>query len=89
MRLQKVIPEKEIGRYLNEGWVFKIQLQSGDVIVEKSIDVEGIAQAAFEEANKQIAAQTDVEKVTEKVMEQAKQQIEEAVLSERKKLLKE
>jgi hypothetical protein len=92
LQLQRVVPEKELGKYFDDGWVFKVQLQSGDVIVEKDVDVEEITAKVMEQAAKQIAdeiAQVDIEKITDKVMEQAAKQIGEAVAKEKQRLLKE
>jgi exoribonuclease R len=88
--IPRVIAEKELSKYLAEGWTFKTQLQSGDVLMEKEIDVETITGNILEQAQKQITeekSKTDVEKITEQVMEQANKQIAEAIEKEKQKLL--
>jgi copper chaperone CopZ len=88
--VSKVIPEKELPKYLGKGWVLKTQLQSGDAIMEKSIDVEKITNDALEQANKQITeemAQVDVERITEKAMAQVRKQIDDAITKEKQRLL--
>ncbi|MDR2719423.1 MAG: hypothetical protein LBC03_01280 [Nitrososphaerota archaeon] len=90
--MQKVIPEVSIGKFLEEGWEFKVQLQSGSVIMEKAIDVESITNTVLEQTRKQIEdtiEKTDVESITDKAMGQAIKQIEEAVVKEKQRLLKE
>ncbi|MCL2134118.1 MAG: hypothetical protein FWH37_00965 [Candidatus Bathyarchaeota archaeon] len=90
--LQKIVSEKELVKYLDDGWVLKMQLQSGDVLLEKEMDVETIVDTVMEQAQKQIdveVSKVDVEKVTETVMEQANKQIAEAITKEKQRLLKE
>jgi hypothetical protein len=88
--IQKVVAEKELSKYLEDGWVLKMQLQSGDVLMEKEVDVETITEQVMEQTNKQVTdelAKADVEKITAKAMEQATKQIAEAVEKERQRLL--
>jgi len=90
--VQKVIVEADIVKYVNEGWAFKVQLQSGSIIMEKAVDTEKISDTVMMQARKQIEntiANADVEAVTEKVLEQANKQITDAIAQEKQRLLKE
>jgi len=86
--VQRVVPEKEISKLLEAGWVFNVQLQSGNIIMEKAVDVGSITKDVIEQAQKQI--ESDISKVDiEKVMEQAQKQIESRIEKEKQKLLRE
>jgi len=50
---QKVVKEAEVGKYLAQEWTFVTQLKSGDVIIEKGISADKIADATIEQAKKQ------------------------------------
>jgi hypothetical protein len=50
---QKVVKEAEVGRYLGQEWTFVTQLKSGDVIIEKAINAEKIAELGVEQLKKQ------------------------------------
>jgi hypothetical protein len=50
---QKVIKEAEVSRYLGQDWSFVTQLKSGDVIIEKALSNEKIAELGIEQLKKQ------------------------------------
>lgn len=88
--VQKVIAEADIGKHLNDGWAFKLQLQSGSVIMEKAIDIENITKEVLEQADKQIVnitTQADVENITQEVLDQVNKQITDAIAKEKQRLL--
>jgi|WetSurMetagenome_2_1015567.scaffolds.fasta_scaffold70252_1 hypothetical protein len=51
---QKVIKETEVGKYLTQDWTFVTQLKSGDVIVQKGLTAENVANIGLEQAKRQI-----------------------------------
>jgi hypothetical protein len=51
---QKVIKETEVGKYLTQEWTFVTQLKSGDVIVQKGLTAENVANIGLEQAKRQI-----------------------------------
>lgn len=50
---QKVVKEADIGKYLGQDWTFVTQLKSGDVIVEKALSAEKIADLGIEQLKRQ------------------------------------
>ncbi len=49
---QRVVKEAEVGKYLAQEWTFVTQLKSGDVIIEKGVNAEKIAEIGIEQAKR-------------------------------------
>jgi hypothetical protein len=56
-RMQKVIKEADVAKHLDQEWTFVIQLKSGDVIVEKPLDIGQALDVGIEQIKKQARQQ--------------------------------
>jgi len=45
--IQRVVNPQEVNKYLVDGWVFRQELKSGDILIEKLLDTAKIAETAI------------------------------------------
>jgi hypothetical protein len=78
--VQKVVTEREVATHLEQGFIFKAQLQNGTVIVETKIKAADIAALASE--NIVNFANTQIEAATAQLTKQALAKIDVAASSQ-------
>jgi len=67
-RAQTVIKEADLQHHLNDGWRVQAQLNTGDIVVEKQLDVAKAAKIIGE----QMARQIDMDAIVNKTITQLK-----------------
>jgi len=53
-KVQRVVKEADVEKYLQKDWTFVTQLKSGDVILETAIDTDQVLIAALDQVKRQL-----------------------------------